>query len=181
MAERFATSMIKASDLPASVTHAFLDALEAWGLLEHELFMTWQLLMRSTDLEAAWQEFTTKSTGQQRESTLRLVRADLEQRDTQAAMPEVYGRLEAVTDIRNRLVHGRWHAIHEAGGEVVEYIRIYDARGVWARPNDTNEEQAMLGRSRFYEADLREAECQFRAAARDLSHARADLIGGYRV
>lgn len=165
--------MIKASDLPPPLIHGFIDALEAWGLLEHELFMTWQFLNRTTDLAAAWENFSRMSTERQRTQTIKLVEAHLEATKFAPEMPNVFERLEALTKTRDRIVHGRWHKIH---GRESEYIRLYDARGEPARPANSIEEQPMLGRSRFYEDQLREAESQFRLAARDLHMSMAGMI-----
>jgi hypothetical protein len=171
--------MIRAADLPRPLADAFLDALEAWGELEHELFMTWQFLKRSPNLQDAWDEFSRKSTEQQRKSTRRLACDNLSRVDPNRSLPHVFDRLPHLTKIRDRIIHGRWHEIEVVSGDrkvTSEYLRIYEARGEFARPQDEAEERNMLGRSRFYVKELRAAQHQFLIGARELHTVRATLI-----
>lgn len=175
--------MIKGSDIPAPLLHAFVDALEAWGRLERELFMTWQLLNGSPDIGAAWNEFCGESTSGQRKMTVRVVKEFRTKTDFASRIPEVFDRLVELTRTRDRIVHGRWHSIElVVGGRPAgaEYIRLYDARNEPSLPVDTDAEQRMLRQSRFYEAELRDAERQFRDAARDIHHAKADMVGSWQ-
>jgi hypothetical protein len=89
------------------------------------------------------------------------------------------GRMRELSDKRNRIVDGRWQSQNIMEGSkhaCVEYLRIYGARAEPARPADEAEEEAMLVRSRFYAADLRIAEQEFRAMARELHLAIPKVI-----
>jgi hypothetical protein len=156
--------------------HAFVDALEAWSDLERELFQTWQFLSGAPNSDAAWEEFSRRSTARQREMTVKLVRERWESTGAAHHIPDVFDRLAELTRTRDRIVHGRWHPIHDDHGDEPEYIRLYDARGEFARPINTDDEKRTLGRSRFYDRELRHAERQFRTAARDIFLAKNSMV-----
>ncbi len=170
--------VIRASELPAPLVYAFVDALDAWGQLERELFMTWQFLRRAPDFDAAWEEFSRLSTSEQRKSTIKPVDKYLGTKGKGRRPTDVFERLVELTKMRDRIVHGRWQKVEDEDGQELdpEYVRLYDARGEPARPRNTDEEKQMLGRSRFYEPELREAQRQFLDAARSLHFSRAELI-----
>ena len=173
--------VIKSSDLPAALLHAYVDSLEGWGLLEYELFLTWQFLTRAPNFDDAWDQFSRFSTSNQRERTIMLVEQHLRTTRRARGFPSVFARLVDLTKTRDRIVHGRWQKIEveddRGNPSEPEFIRIYDARGEPARPRNTKDEQRMLGRSRFYETELRDAQEQFRAAAHELFEARTRIIG----
>ena len=147
--------MVRAERLPTAIAHAFIDAIEAWSDLEHELFMTWQFLNDTADFNKAWLEFSSMSTQRQIDQTEKVV-SDYRSSVTS----ELFGRLRDLKEKRNRIVHGRWNemTVEEGRKRYFEYNRIYEARGAEVRPLNEEDEQRMRGRSRFYEADLRAAE-----------------------
>jgi hypothetical protein len=154
-----------------------VDALEAWDELERELFQTWQFLSGASNSDEAWTEYSDLSTGNQQKATRRLVRNRWVGTPAAPQPPKVFERLAHLTTIRDRIVHGRWHPIHDADDGPTEYIRLYDARGEFARPIDIEDEKRTLGRSRFYEPQLRDAEQQFRTAAREVFMAKNSMVG----
>ena len=150
---------------------AFVDAIEAWSHAEHDLFMLWQLLNRTRNLGAAWAQYSDWSPSRQRQETEKAIEAIVTVPAIRESLIGTIERMRELSDRRNRIVHGRWQSqnIMEGGKHAgVEYLRIYDARDEPARPADAAEEAAMLGRSRFYTAELRIAEQEFRALAREL-------------
>jgi hypothetical protein len=172
--------VIKAKDLPRGLTCAFLDTLEAWHTLEHDLFMMWQFYKRKGGLDDSWAEFSSLSTRDQRKAATAVAREQFG-----GPLPPVFERLKELAQVRDRIVHGRWGMVQTLSADETRairttYLRIYDARGEPARPRDEIEEQEMLGKSRFYEADLLEVEKQFRQAARDVRFAFGDMMGARR-
>lgn len=173
---------IKAAELPPSLVHAFIDALEAWHLVERDLFMIYQLLKHTRDIDGAWHEFTELSTGKQVEETLQLIASKVTGDDDRLHLERVLGRVRRQATKRNHFVHGRWHRIEVVDGRDVhlgyEYIRLYEGRGLSGRPTNHREADAMRGRTRFDAQDLQRAEREFRELARDL-HAAIQQLTKY--
>lgn len=170
---------IRASALPADIVLAFVDAIEAWSYAEHDLFMLWQLLNRTSNLGAAWAQFSDWNPSRQRQETEKAIEARITVPEIRESLIGTIERMRELSEKRNRMVHGRWQSQNVMEGSKragVEFLRIYDARDEPARPADEAEEHAMLGRSRFYAADLRIAEEEFRALARELHLAIPKVI-----
>lgn len=178
-AARVAT-MIRAADLPTDLIHAFVDALEAWTLVEHDHFMLFQFLDRRATDDALWQEFTEMNPRQQRKALTKLVAERVADEGDREHMRALIERISRLAIKRNRIVHGRWHRIelmrgnHPAG---YKFLRLYEGRelGV-SRPTTADQEQTMRGCSRFYTDDLRQVEAEMRDLARDLHRAIERLI-----
>lgn len=163
---------IKAADLPTDLLHAFVDALEAWTQVEHDLFMIYQLLAGTTQLDLAWHAFTEMSPRKQLSETSALIAARVRGEADRDHFARLLKRVRRLATKRNHAVHGHWRRTEVVGARNVhlrfEYIRVYEGRGLMARPTNDREADAMRGRTRFDAQDLRRAEREFRALARDL-------------
>ena len=172
--------IIRAAELPENLIHAFVDALEAWTVLEHDLFMIYQLVKGGGNLDELWQAFTDLSPRQQREEILKLAAARIKGEADRNHLEKLLRRVGRLAEKRNHIVHGRWHRIEIMEGRRsvgFEYVRIYEGRSVGvSRPTTHAEADAMRGRSRFDEPDLRRAEREFRELTRDLHHSIEKLI-----
>lgn len=141
--------------------------------------MLWQLLNRTSNLGAAWAQFSDWNPSRQRQETEKAIEARITVPEIRESLIGTIERMRELSEKRNRMVHGRWQSQNVMEGSKragVEFLRIYDARDEPARPADEAEEHAMLGRSRFYAADLRIAEEEFRALARELHLAIPKVI-----
>lgn len=163
---------VKATDLPTDLLHAFVDALEAWTRVEHDLFMIYQLLAGTTQLDRAWHTFTGMSPRQQLSETSALIAAKVRDEADRNHFARLLKRVRRLSIKRNHAVHGHWRQTEVVGAGNrhlrFEYIRVYEGRGLMARPTNDREADAMRGRTRFDAQDLQRAEREFKELARDL-------------
>lgn len=163
---------VKADELPADLISAFVDALEAWTLVEHDHFMIHQFLTRPATLDEGWEAFTEMSPREQRQATTELMDRFAHNAETRDRWFKLCKRIKGLARKRNRLVHGTWRRVELVSGSRTtgfEYLRIYEGRGAGvSRPTNQREADAELGSTRFYTKELRAAEREFVQLAKDL-------------
>jgi hypothetical protein len=171
---------LRAEQLSDEIKDAFIDALEAWGLIENQLFMIFQFIADYSHIDLAWTAFVEiGSVSAQRQKVrdlaqnLPLKLADMEELD------RLLKRLKNLSTKRNALVHGRWAErtvimlddATETEEVIEEQWRLYDTRDpMKARPTNYREEDVQRGKSRFSVGDMRRAESEFRQLAKEMFH-----------
>src|SRR5688572_8353321 len=107
---------VKAEELPADLISAFVDALEAWTLVEHDHFMIHQFLARPTTLDEGWETFTELSPREQRHSTTEMVDRFVRDQHAREHWAKLCKRIKGLAQKRNRLVHGKWRKVEVVSG-----------------------------------------------------------------
>jgi hypothetical protein len=167
---------LPASELPANLKDAFIDALEAWSSVEWQLFIIYQFLGQPSHLDDAWTRYTAlKSLTAQRNAVEGLAEVIVVDATDRAALTVLLTRVKTLSTKRNAIVHGRWVRRNvivvddEPGTETCEYLRRYDpADASRGRPRKHRDEDAVRGKTQFDADDLQRAEKEFRALNYDL-------------
>jgi len=160
--------------LPPDLKDAFIDALDAWWQVEHQLFMLFQFLSGPREMDAAWASFCDmKSVSRQCEVTAELAKARIPDDALLRDFVRIIERLRKLAKRRNALVHGRWMAVEivdESDKLIdVEFLRRYDPPDAGAaRPKNHLDADRQKEKTRFSLHDMNRSADHFRQLARDM-------------
>lgn len=163
-----------AKDLPFDLKDAFIDALDAWTQVEHQLFMLYQFLSAPRAIDVAWAAFCEmKSLTRQCDATGQLARERIADETISRDCMRIIERIRKLARKRNALVHGRWMTMEIVDGSDrladIEYLRRYDPPdAATARPTNYMQEDQNKGKTRFYTQDMNRMVDHFRKLAQDM-------------
>lgn len=180
-----APKSLRASNLPSDLKDAFIDALDAWTHVEHQLFMLFQFLGDTREIDSAWASFCElKSLSRQCVATAELARARIPDEALLNELIRIVDRLRKLARKRNALVHGRWIAVEIIDGSNrlidTEYLRRYDPPDAGsARPKNQLEDDQQREKTRFSTQDMNRSGDHFRKLGRDMLFLMESLAKGY--
>jgi hypothetical protein len=169
---------LRAEQLSTEIKDAFLDALDAWGLVENQLFMIFQFIADYSHLDLAWTAFAEIGSISAQRKKVRNMADSLPLKPTDMTdLDRLLKRLKNLSMKRNALVHGRWAITtailrdnaNDAEEITKEQWRLYDSRDPMNdRPTNHREEDAQRGKTRFSVADMKRAEVEFRQLSKEM-------------